>query len=95
MGLLGAIAGGAFKLGKKLFTGIKERRAKKKKRKLARIKKQDEKLAKLEGLFTPQGDSTNIPDAPGNDIVAQAGNALLARFANQEKEAEVVTVADD
>lgn len=99
MPILGVIAGGAAKLAGKLFGGIKRRRERKKIRQQKRELKQTKKLAEqqagiLKNLGLSQGDSTNLPDAPGNDIVSQAGNALLARFGNAEKEEEVVTVAD-
>lgn len=100
MALLGIIAGGAAKLAGKLFSGVKRRRERKKIRQQKRELKQSQKLNEqqagiLKSLgINPQGDSTNIPDAPGNDVVAQAGNALLARFADRDKEEEVVTVSD-
>jgi hypothetical protein len=97
--ILGAIAGGAAKLAGKLFGGIRSRREKRRARQKQRQKKQDKKLQEqtsglLASLGLSQGDSTNVPDAPGNDIVAQAGNALLAKFQSREDEADVVTVAD-
>lgn len=99
MPVLGIVAGGAAKLAGKLFSGIKRRKAKKQKRKLEKEKRQAKKLAEqqagiLQSLGITLGDSTNVPDAPGNDIVAKAGNALLARLSDPEKQEKVVTVAD-
>ena len=65
-----AIATGAVNIGKKLFGGIKARKAKKKAKSLAKLQKTDDQLAAFEAKLADAGVSL------GSSTVSQSGNSL-------------------
>ena len=65
-----AIASGAVNIGKKLFGGIKARKAKKKAKALSKLQKTDDQLAAFEAKLADAG--VNL----GSSTVSQSGNSL-------------------